>query len=330
MNYTKKIAAGIVLTSLLASGQRRSKLDKELEETQSPDATVNVIVQYKQQAQERHVAAVTRRGGRHRANLPGMNGAAYSVSKRELAELANDPDVERIVPDRELGGTTDTVLASVNHYPVIDYLNAMRAGKGSGIGIAYPDSGVALNHPDFGDYRQPTVSRIVCSQSFVDSNPSDLHGHGTHVIGIASGMDSVNESLNTIRAFWGVAPDAKIISLKVLDASGKGTDSAVIAAIDRAIQLKNAYNIRVMNLSLGRPVFESYKTDPLCQAVERAWRAGIVVVVSAGNEGRNNSKGNKGYGTISSPGNDPFVITVGAVNHKSDWDRANDAIATYS
>ena len=73
------------------------------------------------------------------------------------------------------------------------------------------------------------------------------------------------------------------------------------------------YNIRVINLSLGRPVFESYTLDPVCQAVEAAWKAGIVVVSAAGNDGRDNSVGNQGYGTIESPGNDPYVITVGAM-----------------
>jgi len=89
----------------------------------------------------------------------------------------------------------------------------------------------------------------------------------------------------------------------------------VISAIQEAIQLKSMYNIRVINLSLslGRPVFESYKLDPLCQAVEAAWKTGIVVVVAAGNSGRDNSQGTNGYATITSPGNDPYVITVGAM-----------------
>src|ERR1035437_4160738 len=105
----------------------------------------------------------------------------------------------------------------------------------------------------------------------------------------------------------------RFVNLKVLDRYGAGTDSMVIAAIQRAIALKNTYHIKVINLSLGRPVMESYTLDPLCQAVEQAWKAGIVVVVAAGNQGRNNSAGTSGYGTISSPGNDPYVITVGAM-----------------
>jgi serine protease AprX len=78
--------------------------------------------------------------------------------------------------------------------------------------------------------------------------------------------------------------------------------------------LKSTYNIKVINLSLGGPVWESYTVDPLCQAVEQAWQSGITVVVAAGNYGRDNDAGNNGYGTITSPGNDPYVITVGAMN----------------
>jgi serine protease AprX len=109
-----------------------------------------------------------------------------------------------------------------------------------------------------------------------------------------------------------------------------GTDSAIIAAIERAIALKATYNIRVINLSLGRPVFESYTKDPLCLAAEKAWLAGIVVVASAGNEGRNNALGTNGYATVNSPGNHPLVITVGAMNGKSTDTRADDVMTSYS
>ena len=104
----------------------------------------------------------------------------------------------------------------------------------------------------------------------------------------------------------------------------------MIAAIGRAIELKDTYGIRVINLSLGRPIFESYKKDPLCQAVERAWKAGIVVVVAAGNQGRNNMFGTDGYGTILSPANDPYVITVGAMSDMSTSNRSDDQLASYS
>jgi serine protease AprX len=84
----------------------------------------------------------------------------------------------------------------------------------------------------------------------------------------------------------GIAPNANLIGLKVLDDTGAGTDSPVIAGIQQAMALESEYNIRVINLSLGRPVATSYLNDPLCQAVQAAWQAGIVVVVAAGNDSR--------------------------------------------
>ena len=126
---------------------------------------------------------------------------------------------------------------------------------------------------------------MVYSENFVGTgDTADLYGHGTHVAGIigASGASSHGR-------YKGIAPKTKLINLRVLDANGAGTDSGIIAAIDRAIDLKAIYNIRVMNISLGRSSYEPFYADPLCQAVEAAWKAGIVVVVSAGNEGRNNS-----------------------------------------
>src|SRR5262249_18371642 len=119
-------------------------------------------------------------------------------------------------------------------------------------------------------------------------------------------------------------------NLRALDSTGSGSDSSVIAAIQAAIQLKSQYNIRVINLSLGRPAFESYTVDPLCQAAEAAWQAGIVFVAPARNNGRDNSQNTGGYGTIAAPWNDPYAITVGAMKTGGTADRSDDQIATYS
>jgi len=121
-----------------------------------------------------------------------------------------------------------------------------------------------------------------------------------------------------------------LIDLRVLDANGSGTDSMVIAAIQRAIALKSAYNIRVINLSLGRGISTGYAQDPLCQAVESAWRAGIVVVAAAGNFGRISVSGSNGYGTVAAPGNDPLVLTVGAMKSMNTYSRTDDQVASYS
>ena len=129
--------------------------------------------------------------------------------------------------------------------------------------------------------------------------------------------------------YKGIAPGAQVISVKALGATGGGLTSDVIAGIDWSITNKNTYNIRVINMSLGHPVFESYKTDPLCQAVERAVNAGIVVVVAAGNAGKG-SAGNTVYGGINSPANDPSVITVGALDTHYTIARSDDTIASYS
>ena len=98
-----------------------------------------------------------------------------------------------------------------------------------------------------------------------------------------------------------------LVDLQVLDAHGMSNDTAILAALDRAVKLSRQYNIRVINLSLGRPIYESYRRDPLTKAVEAAWKRGIVVVVAAGNYGRH------GYATVLSPANSPAVITVGAM-----------------
>src|SRR5262249_53348804 len=130
--------------------------------------------------------------------------------------------------------------------------------------------------------------------------------------------------------FKGVAPNANIVNLRVLDDNGNGLESEVIAAIDEAIALKEKYNIRVINLSLGHPVYESFKLDPLCQAVEAAWKGGTRVGVGAGNMARDNPLGTDGYATINPPANDPFVITVGAMNaNYTPW-RTDDKITSYS
>src|SRR5262249_32963377 len=137
---------------------------------------------------------------------------------------------------------------------------------GTGVGIAVIDSGV-FNHDDL-QKATGLGSRIVYSESFVSGDPStnDAYGHGTHVAGILAGNGHDSQSGYSAK-YVGIAPNANIINLRVLDATGAGTDSQVIAAIQRAIQLKSTYNIRVINLSLGRPVFESYTLDPVCQAV---------------------------------------------------------------
>ena len=118
-------------------------------------------------------------------------------------------------------------------------------------------------------------------------------------------------------------------SLRVLGADGTGSISDVIEAIDWAIEHKNQFNIRIINLSLGAPVTQTYHDDPLCEAAERAVSAGIVVIASAGNYGKT-KEGQPIFGGITSPANDPNVLSVGALDANYTPTRADDVVAAYS
>ena len=251
-----------------------------------------------------------------------LNMVVCTLPVGQLQALTQNPNVSYVSPDRTLVARLDYTAAAVN------------AGKawqsnltGAGVGVAVIDSGI-----------QPTadlamigiLSRVVFTKDFTGGDGSDQYGHGTHVAGIVGANGASSHCLGCTRSLVGMAPNASLINLRVLDANGQGSDSSLIMAIDEAMQLKNIYNIRVINLSLGRPIVESYKLDPICQAVEAAWKAGMVVVSAAGNDGRDNAIGNDGYGTIESPGNDPYVITVGAMKAMGTLTRTDDLVASYS
>jgi subtilisin family serine protease len=126
-----------------------------------------------------------------------------------------------------------------------------------------------------------------------------------------------------------MAPAARLIVLKTLDATGNGRVSDVVAAIEYAVAHKDELNIRIINLSIATPVHESYETDPLTLAAKAAVEAGIVVVAAAGNNGIG-PPGNTRYGGITAPGNAPWVLTVGGSSHMGTTTRADDTVARYS
>jgi serine protease AprX len=310
----------------LWSDQGQRKLSSDFQNfPRNFDGTVDVIIQFNQTPQARHFQMLAARGGRMKFSLDRINGAAYRVPVKVLQFLENHPDIAYVTPDRPNKVASDDAIPAV----MGDVARQQYGLDGTGVGIAVIDSGV-FNHDDL-QKANGLGSRIVYSESFIPGDPStnDTYGHGTHVAGIlaGNGKDSKN---GYPTQYLGIAPNANIINLRVLNANGSGTDSQVIAAIQRAIQLKNTYNIRVINLSLGRGVYESYALDPICQAVEAAWQSGIVVVVAAGNSGRDNSYGTQGYATINAPGNDPNVITVGATKTNGTPARLDDTVASYS
>src|SRR6185436_15476665 len=155
---------------------------------------------------------------------------------------------------------------------------------------------------------------VVASVSLVSGDPivSDPFGHGTHVAGVIAGNSTASHAVTALYN-GGIAPGAKLVNVRVLGVDGSGLTSDVIDGIDWVVANRVRYNIRVINLSLGHPVFEPAATDPLCEAVERAFNAGIVVVVAAGNAGKT-ADGRMVLGGITSPANSPYALTVGALN----------------
>ena len=204
-----------------------------------------------------------------------------------------------------------------------DTLGLSGSWSGKGVGVAVVDSGLEMTD-DF-------EGRVAAFYDFtggkaVVATPSDAYGHGTHVAGTIGGSGERSNN----REYRGLAPSVRFVILKALDRNGAGYTSDVIRAIDFAVANRAKWGIHIINLSLGHPIFESAATDPLVQAVERASRAGIIVIAAAGNMGRNPETGLPGYGGITSPGNAPSAITVGAVMTEDTVSRRDDRIPDYS
>jgi serine protease AprX len=303
-----------------------SKISPDLQAVGS-NSNVNVIVQYFNPPNSNELKAANLVGAANGKGLGLVKAYRWTLSRGKVPQfVSQDPNIKYVSLDRPLKGAMNYAVPAVN----ADVAHNL-GYDGTGVGVAVIDSGV---NPvfDLTLAGNSKTSRIVYSQNFDPSanTTSDWYGHGTHVSGIIAGNGGSSTCGNCDVTFRGIAPNANIINLRVLDSNGSASDSTAIAAIQQAISLKNQYNIRVINLSLGRGIFESYTLDPLCQAVEQAWKAGIVVVVAAGNYGRDNSNNNYGYGTITAPGNDPYVITVGAMKTMGTATRTDDLIATYS
>jgi serine protease AprX len=276
------------------------------------------------QASSRAEAMVRRSGGTVGRDLPLISGFAARVPAGAVPALERTPGVGGVSEDGEVrlkgnkwidDGGADIPVGKVKKAAGGKKANT-EALTGAGIGVALIDSGVApvtgLNQP----------GKVVNGPdlSFESQTPGlvnvDTYGHGTHMAGIIAGSDA---------GFEGIAPGAKLISLKVAAADGASDVSQVIAAIDWAVAHKDdpGLNIRVLNLSFGTDSTQSTRLDPLSYAVEAAWRKGIVVVVAAGNDGA-------GATRVTMPAANPYVLAVGAADPNGTDDRADDTVASFS
>src|SRR6266403_2136355 len=284
----------LVLAAMPSYAGSGNKFSADLQQRAAgANSMVTVIVQFRQMPDNASIKTMQLGGAAIKSKLHTIRAVTMRVPISMLAALAKNPNVAYITPDRPVSMTwgNEDYSTAVEE----DVAAAQFAQDGTGVGVAIIDSGVS----DHGDLHDASgASRVVYSQSFVagDTTTPDKFGHGSHVAGLIGGTGANSGSANGyVARYAGVAPNVNIINLRVLDQNGAGTDSQVIAAIQQANALKDTYNIRVIHMSLGRPVFESYTLDPVCQAVESAWRAGLVVVVAAGNYGRDNTLGTQGY-----------------------------------
>ena len=277
----------------------------------------------KNDSADRAGKAVKNTGDAPKRSLGIVGGASAKVRGANILKLANDPDVAYIYADAQLKAKFDPLLTA----PLVTEPGQLEVNApavwtqygvtGRGVGVAIVDSGIYA-HPDL-------AGRVVAAIDFTSATPTvspvalgDPGGHGTHVAGLVAGDGTLSGG-----AYTGVAPGANLVDVRVIDANGRSSVSTVLAGLQWVLRNRTTYNIRVVNLSLGAQEQTSYTLNPLSTAVEVLSFAGVTVVVSAGNAGPI-------AGTITTPGDDPFVVTVGAIDDAVTASPADDLMASWS
>jgi serine protease AprX len=294
---------------------------------------VAVIVQAPGREAEARDAVLALHGSVTRA-LPIVHGFAATVPADRLGALARTPGVLAVTPDERVrmrsadgiqyygNDLSDLPVPVFRHEVGADRLNADGI-DGRGVTVALVDTGVAAV-PDLAGRVVPVADPVTglgaaeCVNFSGESGCNDSYGHGTFIAGLIAGSGQASYG-----AYGGVAPAARILSVKIAGRDGSADVSKVLAAIQWVVSFKDTYGIRVLNLSLGTDSTADYRHDPLNFAVERAWTSGVAVVVSAGNRGPS-------AGTISKPADDPLVITVGAVDDRETWSVSDDTLPNFA
>lgn len=325
-------------------GEKISSDMRELMQSAGPNGRVTAILQVDDVRNPQIASLLKQQGVVITDAMAQLGTLKVQLSPKAIEALAKSGSTNYISPDVKMesfGHVTSTTGADqVRNAPgLIGSLLGGNAIDGTGIGIAILDSGLDNSHAAFAKDLLG-AARIKLNKDFTgENNPAnDPYGHGTHVIGALAGVSS-----NGGNTYQGIAPNANIINLRVLNAQGVGSVSALLAALNWILapadptmpvssgnpRNKDKYNIRIVNMSLGAPAVSSYMNDPVCRAARALVDAGIVVVAAAGNNGKD-AMGNKIYGQIHSPGAEPSVITVGAANTFGTDSHADDGVATYS
>jgi serine protease AprX len=335
-------AALMVTASLLASVGASSlsplsKTDPALAGVVAshPKSTISVIVRKTNPASLDAERRVRTLGGRVTGELPIISSFAARLPASELKDLVDSTSVLRVWGNAHLHATgvdmsqydnyspntswQQTIQSSGNSAPQsgpllqtsMDRGPSVGSSLGQGVTVALLDTGVS-QVPDLGN-------RVLVRVDLTpDHDGYDRYGHGTHMAGIIAG-----DGTSSNGQWVGIAPKANLVSVKVARADGSTDVSVVIAAMQWIVSHKAQYNIRVLNLSYGTDSRQSYAVDPLDYAVEQVWRSGIFVAVAAGNTGPD-------AGTVTKPGDDPFVLTVGAANTRNTAAHEDDEVAPFS
>ncbi|MGZ9234334.1 MAG: S8 family peptidase [Anaerolineales bacterium] len=315
--------SGSAAPSLPVSALKAQPILAQMAST-DPDQIVRVIVQKAAAAQDAE-AQVAARGGKVIRDLSIINAFAAEMNAHAALQLASHPSVRWVSLDASMiksGGPDGTVNTKRLLNAYIKSIGADRLWaegyQGSSVTVAVVDSGIT-DQEDFKEqYGGNGDLRIRATATFVEGSDKnkDWYGHGTHVAGIIAGNGT-----KSYGRYTGVAPKANLVSVDIANEQGAATMADVIAGMEWILENQTAYNIRVVNISLNSSVPEPYHTSPLDAACEILWFNGIVVVVSAGNNGT---------ATLYPPANDPFVITVGAVDDMGTASIRTDPIAGFS
>jgi subtilisin family serine protease len=300
---------------------------------------VSVIVQAQPGALAAAARQIERFGGQVVRQLGIINGFSAWVPAGAVGRLRTAPAVSSVTENAPVA------MQAAAYTPTSDagslYTTTLQTGAqaywkagytGKGVDVAVIDTGTApvpglagagkiINGPDLSFESQAPNLRYL-----------DTYGHGTHMAGIIAGRADTAVSgkyAGDSTNFLGMAPDARIVWVKVADAMGAADVSQIIAAIDWVVQNKTTggLNIRVLNLSFGTNTTNPYSIDPLCHAVEAAWRKGITVVAATGNAGFYMTPGGPG---LTSPARDPYVIAVGGTDSMKTLSTADDQVASFS
>ena len=313
------IVAGLLVGARPASDPSLHKVDPALvtAATLAPGSTLPLIVRETVPASDAAERRVRDLGGTVERELPIVGGFSATLPASALSELARSDAVGIVWGDDEIRTQSTGTSAYDSWDPNSSWRKAVRLAQvedeytGAGVTVAVLDTGVT-RVPDLGNR---VLARVDLTP---DHDGEDAFGHGTHIAGVVAGSGAASDG-----RWRGVAPRARLVSVKVAGRDGSTDVSVVIAGLQWVASHRSEYNIRVLNLAFGTDGTQTYSLDPLNYAVEQVWFAGVLVVVSAGNRGSD-------AGTINKPGDDPFVLTVGAVDVKGTAERDDDVVAPFS